>query len=287
MAEFQRTRHAHYRHPSQVVLAPPPYQVMAQQDVVMEAPGGVSNVGLHLYETGAYVHVGICVSANCGCPLGGCGLSNGTVTALHANHRNPEEDVVSNWLLTETHEGEATPNAVYQRTTFRRWGMTNVEGADVATIQGVDYTEANPEDYGDAYIVLGCRLSEVAGMGLERRFVRGHSFPCSLVFAFAPNVNYSPKWRRSSVLRRTYNGSMTRYERFLEAVAFAYMSALAALAASSCDLAVLGAVGVGDNAGPHRVRIREDLPAVVANLLAGSLGPPFGLYFKRVVLVLG
>jgi len=255
---------------------------MAQTSVSVEP---ASNVALRLYETGWYAHVGVVVSANAGRPLGACGMSNGTVTALHADHRTTEEDVVSNWLLSEIYETEATPNAVYQSTVFRRWGMTNVDGTDCHTIQGVDYTKATTAEYADAYVVSDCRLSEVSGAGLRRRFTRGRSFPCSLVFAFAPNFNYSPKWRRASVQRRTYNGTMVTYEKFLEAVTFSYFAALSTLALSGCDLAVLGAIGVGPAAGPHRVRIREDLPTIISNLLSGSLGPPFGLYFKRVVVV--
>ena len=257
---------------------------MAQQDVALD-PGGVSTVGIRLYETGAFGSIGVALSANCGCPLGGCGLSNGSVTALHADHRTQEEDIVSNWLLTESFATASPPNSIYQTTVYRRWGMTNADGTDTSTIQGIDYTTAEPIDYCDAYIVSGCRLSDITGFGLERRFANGRSFPCSLVFAFGPNVNYSPKWRRSSVPRRTYNAGMTSYDRYVEAVTYAYFAVLAAMAASGCDAAVLGAIPVGVNTGPHRVRIRDDLPMIVSNLLAGSLGVPFGLYFKRVILV--
>jgi len=260
--------------------------MMVQLEVAEAANhGGVANVGLQLYESGAYAHVGVVVSSSPACPMGACGLSNGTVTALHANHRNSEEDVASNWLLTEEHETETQANMVYQDTVFERWGMRHVDGTTHETIQGVDYTTAPPNAYGDAFIVASCRLSQVTGAGLERQFFHGRSFPCSLVFAFAPNVDFSTTRRRSSFQRRTYNPAMATYENYAAGVTWAYFAALGAMAASGCDLAVLSTIGAGPNAGPHRIRIRADLPAIVGNLLNGSHGVPFGLYFTRVILV--
>ena len=68
------------------------FETLALFDVVVDA-GGVANVGWRHWETGAFSHVGVAVGVNSGRPLGACGLSNGTVTALHGHHRSPEEDV--------------------------------------------------------------------------------------------------------------------------------------------------------------------------------------------------
>ena len=204
--------------------------------------------------------------------------------------------MASNWLITESYERETTPNEVYQSTVFRRWGLVNVEGSNEATIQGVVYTRAAPAEYGDAYVVADCVVCEVSdafgvAAGLNRRcFNRAHSFPCSLVFAFSPNVNYAPSsWRwRHSVERRTYNpGLGASYDLFYEAIFWSYFAVLATMATVGCDLAVLGPMTFGDTAGPHRVRIKSDLPKLITSLLHGTAGTtPFIYYFKRVILVL-
>ena len=103
-----------------------------------------------------------------GRPGGACGGPWGEAISVHAQHRTQEEDVVANWLYTETAPEHVTVEAanaacsgLYRGTIFNKWGLLH-ESKGTQTRQGVDYVNTtDAEDYGDAWTVKNCWVSGI------------------------------------------------------------------------------------------------------------------------------
>jgi hypothetical protein len=149
---------------------PPKHKKLATYEEWIE-PGGLANVGVELQKQFPDARIGTMVVGNSGRPGGACVQSDGTIINLHAGHTTQEEDVVSNWLMTaiwkprkqieiEQIKRNKIADMLFKNTIYKVWGMSNPEGTDYNTIQGVDYTKAEPYEYADAWVVYNAELSK-------------------------------------------------------------------------------------------------------------------------------
>ena len=280
-------------------------QVPAQLEVCVDA-GGLTNVAIaclaaqQVNGVGGSWRVGTMVAANSGRPGGACSASSTggrtlETEKLHAHHKTQEEDVVSNWLLTAAEDNPgADPMQVmdrlFARTVSRQWGMSHPERSDCDTLQNIDYRDAKPAKYADAWVVRGVWLSrkEVAPV---RRFDFSTQYPTSLYFVSGPNAGAQGRDPRSST-RRTFNEeAAATYGIFREGVKAAVRAGLLAMAMDGCDVALLAGVATGLYAGDHRSTIRSEYAALVNEILAepmqhegiSSAPHTLGECFARVV----
>lgn len=288
-------------------LPPPPAHIdkPAECEKCVDS-GGVTNVGLRLHLERPSRRIGTMIAGNSGRPGGACGLPNKTVTALHAQHRTQEEDVVANWLTTEcfnagksfdANEGDALTCAsnIYASTIARKWGMVEPQGTSASTLQGVDYTSSTHGGaYGDAWSVEGAHLCAKRATGAAsgaaaNAFVASEQFPTTLVFVAGPNAGARGR-DDASTTRRTFNSHMQAdYALFRAGVKAALHAGLHTMAAMGCDVALVAHVSAGIYAGDaHRARIRREYPVIVQEILLDTRQQPkpLGCYFERVVLTL-
>ena len=153
---------------------PPAHVTQIASFETLVDPGGITNVGVQLHKKLPAAKIGTMVAGNSGRPGGACGLPDGTARSLHAEHGTQEEDVVSNWLITEVanagevvgSSGNVHASRIYANTISGKWGMLHPESDDVSTVQQVDYTQANGGYfYADAWVVKEAQLSAKEGGG--------------------------------------------------------------------------------------------------------------------------
>ena len=267
-------------------------------EVVVE-PTGTSTIGCRIARDQPSSRIATMVAGNSGRPGGAVGVPGGVdYGAIHAHHRTQEEDLVSNWLVTET-DGGGDMGALFQATCGGQWGMCEPEGHTYRTVQHVDYVRGGGDGrdtslarmFADAWVVPGCTLSATTTSVLGgRRFDReAGTYETTLVFAAGPNAHAaSQKAQPSSTMRRTYcAAARDSYPFFREGVKWALRASLDAAARQGCTVALLAAVSCGLYAGPHKERIGAALPKIVDELLVEPVPPhhlPRGLYFERVVV---
>ena len=178
-------------------LAAPPTdlaQPAGRVEVIVD-PGGLTNVGYALFAQDSTAKIGTMVAGNSGRPGGACGMADGTVDKLHAYHRTQEEDVLSNWLLTECDGQPGDASRIYRDTIHGQWGMKEPEGTDAKTIQRVDYRNAREGVwYADAWVVDDASLSRkegnpsLGGPANGPCFDFEHRYPSVLCFVAGPNA---------------------------------------------------------------------------------------------------
>jgi hypothetical protein len=234
--------------------------------------------------------VGLMVAGNSGRPAGDIGDDdhvagkNAPCDTVHEDHETQEESVVSSWMFGEcgsvTSCGEM--GALFRRTIAARWGMTRAhtkDAADYETIQGVDYTKATPEDYGDAWVVRRAKLLVP---------VTGAKTTATLVFVSGPNVGDGGTPTGS--MQRTRNATMAKdYALFREGVKCAVRAGLDAMILEGVDVALVARVSCGIYAGKKgsdfRTKINAEFLDLVNELLEETLGTKNrGNYFERVLV---
>jgi hypothetical protein len=260
--------------------------------------GGLTNVGVNLKSMLPDARIGTMVAGNSGRPGGACGLKN-SVVKLHADHTTQEEDVISNWLITATYNNNdnmyndtsKTAIDLFNKTINMKWGMENPEGADVKTIQGVDYTRADPYHYADAWVVPNAELSYKIVKPNNNEYDFSRWYTTTLVFVAGPNCGKKPK-RLISTMRRTFNKKMLNdYNLFKEGVQAALFAGLCAMAENGCTIALLAYVSAGIYAGKHQNQLRKDFENLVNELLkkkclikGTNKSIELGRYFDKVIL---
>jgi hypothetical protein len=278
----------------------------------MVCEGGLTSVGCSLLSAEPNLRIGTMVAANQGRPGGACGACRceqgewvGEARSLHAGHSTQEEDVVSNWLLTDAHNAliptarvAAHCSKTFRDTIFLRWGFKPDEPTTVTTMHGVDFTTSlKSSDYSRCWVVDGVKLSNKTGHTTTGAFDMTQQYRTSLFFVGGPNAGAkgSPQNPESST-RRTYSPACAaNYALFYESVKAALRAGLLAMAHSGCDVALLAGVSAGLYAGPHKQRINDDFRALVNSLLyeemnSATLGGrdepspgTLGECFKRVI----
>lgn len=241
--------------------------------------------------------VGVMVAANSGRPCGACGM-RGRLRTIHPNHGTQEEDMVSNWMLTEAGSSRHKQDELFRSTINERWGMKNVDGDDPFTIQEIDYTAANtPEAYADTWLVRQARLSVKEPLFYRNwhkyndeqysRYIFDYSrsFECTLFFCAGPNAKGRNK-RSSGSMARTFNKKAARnYRFFWNCVKVALRTALDAMISEGIEVAVLAKISCGLYSGEHFRKINRDFPTLVELVLKEPFrGLTRGHYFHRVIL---
>lgn len=206
------------------------------------------------------------------------------VSVLHAAYTTQEEDMVSNWLLTEDFVS-SKPFYSSFNLIKRKWGMINERARDNKTIQGVDYVNTTtPINYGDAWVVKDVHLSKKR----NGAFILWDSFPASLVFVAGPNA-YS-KGKPTGSMARTLNKKAQSesypFPFFTESVEATVRVALDAMIANDMTVAYLARASGGIYAGPdalnsyrdtkayqRRNYVFENYPTMINKVLDEAVGP--------------
>ena len=238
--------------------------------------------------------------------------------SLHADHAaGCEEDLVSNWLLTAARNADESLSTarcaggeagVHCMSTFAKsvhgeWGLLDPTGCNPIarhlTAQRVDYTDDDlpPSSYADAWVVEGVRLSakvsrSVGERKLPSRFDTSSQYPTALVFVAGPSAfegaedDENDPWNAAA---RTYSRVAAHdYGHFRAGVKAAVRAGLHAMAMRGCDVALLGRVSGGKEAGAWAEELRADYAALVREVLAETNAQtqprPLGCWFEKVVL---
>jgi len=189
---------------------------------IYEMAGGITAYGAQLHLKHPSLRIATVIETNSGWPCGSCRGIKGELTRheVHEHHKCPEEDIVSNWLLT-TFESWAMREAHFRRISDA-WGFRSADYKATDTIQGVDYTISSEkvdyskvrfcgavspvytmssEDcaqlYADAWCIKDALLSDKCVTGTAAaRFDKTRTYPTDLVFCAGPNVcgDSSAKW---------------------------------------------------------------------------------------------
>lgn len=266
--------------------------------------GGLTNVGIDIKKEYKQSKIGTMIAGNSGRTGGACGSFDKAVK-LHAGHTTQEEDVVSNWLITATEkkrekiiDGKSDiANKIFQETIYNQWGMKNPTKTDNKTIQGVDYTKAEPYMYADAWIVPNAELSYKNIKDIKNKiFDITKTYSTTLVFVSGPNIGEF-KMRNGvkdekSTMNRTWNTKMKNdYELFKNGVKAALFAGLCAMAEDGCTIALLAFVSAGIYGGKYRDKLRTDYEKIVNEVLLQKCltkdsGKEVRLdqYFERVIL---
>lgn len=269
------------------------YKSLAVPEVIVNPYGGAS-IAYNLSQTmSRHNKIAIMVAGNSGRPGGSVGYIGKTPRPnikkhIKADYRVQEEDMVSNWLITTLKKQDAAGNEINKGMDLDKyftdaigglWGLKYIDRKNTynrfhpqgrETFQNVDYTEAEPWMYGDAWVVRDVELSnkELYKGVSHNKFKRNESiifnvrksFPCDLVFVAGPNAkSLEEKNGRKGIdfdsdgsVPRTWNQRMAEnYSDFREAVKYAIEAGLDAMIKNGCDIAIVALVSGGLYAGTH------------------------------------
>jgi len=254
------------------------------EDMTME--GGATTVACELQNQYPELRIGLMVAANSGRPGGACGCK-GEVAAIHHHHTTQEEDIFSNWILTEAGRAKKSQDRLYQDTIFRQWGLVEADSRSLATLQGVDYVNtADPSSYADAWVVRDASVSLKSrkGYDLSKKVL------CDLIFCAGPNAGArsSPTGSTNRTLNRRAH-SRGEYRFFQECLANSLRAALDAMICEGVRVAIVARMSCGIYAGPHREAIIKDFNRIVDAVLQEPVldsDCARGQFFVRVVVPL-
>lgn len=146
--------------------------------------------------------IGIMLAGNSGLPGGAVGRSSGSYgfkdrssrDVVHPNHRTQEEDIVSDWLVTE----KAIRKKSYQETFSlidKMWGFKAQNATNTMTLQGMDYrnlssaTRGFRTAYSDVWVVKNALLSRKEVSASGKSYNTKKVFQADLFFVGGPNGN--------------------------------------------------------------------------------------------------
>ena len=196
------------------------------------------------------------LAANAGRPGGSCSKPDGKhfvpdIEALTSGqtYSTQEESVLSTLALINP---PATTNAM--KSLYLQYGMRDASGSDTLTHQRVDYTEAEPIDYLNAWSTIWNHYDSAV----------------LLVVACAPNAGSCPK-NHSSTMRRTYNEKLSKkYSLFLLALEYTVYASLLEAKKNGYLIVIIPAVGCGIYAGDHKDRISSDFKSLLNRVINGN-----------------
>jgi len=250
----------------------------------MPVEGGMTTCAYLMHRNHRSAHLGLMVAGNSGRPGGACGYfgeAPGQVRQIHAHHTTQEEDVFSNWMLSEAGCDHDAHERLYASTVKGRWGMVNTFTRGCETLQGVDYVHTkNSNDYADAWVV---REARVSAKTFTPSFDFDRQAPCTLVFCAGPNAG--SRGSDTGTTARTLNKlASVDYGFFLDCLRWTLRAALDAMISEGVTVALLAGASCGIYAGRHRDRISMDFVNVVNDILRESIGAGCrGQFFERVV----
>lgn len=161
------------------------------------------------------------------------------------------------------------------------------------TIQEVDYTNAEPYQYADAWVVRNAYLSEkvINQSDSNNEYNFDKTYLTTLVFVAGPNCGSKGSTINSS-MSRTYNTKMKEdYNEFVKGVEATLFAGLYAMAAEGCTIALLAYVSAGIYAGSYQREIQKDFKSIVNKVLKRKCLNKknneileLGKYFDKVIL---
>jgi hypothetical protein len=268
---------------------------------------GMTNIGAILYNRHSSgtnpPKIGTIIAANSGRPGGACGNFDGTAEKINPNHRTQEEDIVSNWFTTYVYNkgitGEREKEEIYNKlfgcTIYNKWGLaypyakkTDTENY-FATVQGINYSDAIPKEYADAWTIDNVYLSDKRYHYKGSQYIHEHQYKTTLVFVAGPNNNNPGTRGPINSVYRTYNENTdARFDIFIRGVEAALFAALISMVRSKCNVALLVYVSGGVYRGKHdKDEYRNAYENALNNLLMNVQinGLELGSYFDAVYLL--
>ena len=168
--------------------------------------------------------------------------------------KTQEESVVSDWLDAVAGSDHEARSRVFRSTICGLWGQ-KAHGSP-ETIQGVNYkTSTDAADYDRAWVVRDANLE--------------HDGACTatLVFVAGPNAN-ADAGKPGGSMRETFSQKAhNEFPFFKECVSRSVLAGLLAMREEKVTHALVAYVSGGLYAGPHGVRIRAELRALVDDLV--------------------
>ena len=196
------------------------------------------------------------LAANAGCPGGSCSKADGMhfvpdINALTSGqtYSTQEESVLSTLALINL---PATTNAM--KSLYLQYGMRDASGSDTITHQEVDYANAEPINYLNAWSTIWDHSDSAV----------------LLVVACAPNAGSCPK-NHSSTMRRTYNEELAKnYSLFLLALEYTVYASLLEAKRNGYLIVIIPVVGCGIYVGDHKDRISSDFKSLLNRVINGT-----------------
>ena len=261
-------------------------------------PSGTTTVAYKNYIADKDSKIGIMIAGNSGRPGGRCGWTK-EVRDIHPYHTTQEEDMTSNWMITECdisknnqqprkmkgmEKEHSQMNEIYKETIYRKWGLTKAEGDSTDTIQRIDYTskDLEPWQYGDAWVLKGARLS-VKKIDGKKWYDTKQQFPADLFFVSGP----------SSSMRRTFNpkaADPNNWEFLRASLKAAMRGGLEAMRRNGIEWVYVASLAAGIYAGDHKQRILakgefDNIVKEVCNEIMDETDKPRCADFKKVIRV--
>lgn len=232
--------------------------------------------------------------------------------------------ILVNHTDKKTNKKRYTDKKIFRHTIYEQWGMkvqdwkktymwstikydiskdikpknSNRKEDYTNTIQGVNYTKAEPYEYADAWVVHSAHLSEkVLKIKMEynkpvvnKYYDFNNTYLTTLVFVAGPNCGTHGSTVNSS-MTRTFNTSIKSYNIFEKSVESALFAGLYAMAAEGCTIALLAYVSAGIYAGPYETMIKNNFKNIVNRVLKRKCRDiknnkeiELGKYFDNVIL---
>ena len=296
LAAYGPTRRFHFSPRLGVQVQLPSPSAIAAQCEVLRCEGGSSTAAWEVHEPSG-LKIGVMVAGNSGRPGGSCG-DRDIVKSIHEQHRTHEEDMFSNWILTEAGKDPVKQNNLYISTINKFWGMKLLHSTEPDTFQGVNYKETvSPMDFADAWVVRNTLLS-VKQRSLHSKNARRsktvrptyvfdsrRTVKCTLVFCAGPNAAGANHSSHGSMARTFNKRAAHHYPFFRDCVSCALRAGLDAMINEEIKIAIVAKLSCGAYSGPHRRRINEEFEDIVNQLLRERLGVSTrGHYFDRVIV---
>jgi len=276
-----------------------------QQAEIESNRNGMTNIGAIIYNsyTGSEEpKIGTIIAANSGRPGGACGNFDGTADKIHPNHRTQEEDIVSNWFMTYAYnknisedEREHYYNKLFQCTIYNKWGLQYPYAKKTdqekyyETIQGINYRDALPKEYADAWTINNVYLSDKNYYYKDSQYIYENQYKTTLVFVAGPNNNNPGTKGPINSVFRTYNKYTDKdFNIFMKGVEAALFAGLIAMVRSNCNVALLVYVSGGVYRGKHDKEDYKNLYENIVNNLLMNVkinGVELGSYFDAVYLL--
>jgi hypothetical protein len=245
--------------------------------------------------------IGFIICANNGLPGGNAGKAGFVATKDNFKTQpGQEESSLSNALY-----GTCGSNIDEQQKIIdgirTAWGMKNLEGTDLETIQGIDFVHAQGADTFNRCYPLP---RELTLCGLDADYNLDETKKYNAVFVFADSVNCAESRSYLKSIEENKNDSSKPIDEtgtqhrtrnleavnnpgaFREDVKAKMRSAIDAGAALDVTHLLLGRLSYGINAGPNKDYIAQEYPKIVQEILnevVGSKGETRGQFFDEII----
>jgi hypothetical protein len=256
-----------------------------------------------LYETSPGVKIGLLIAGNSGSPGGMGGKLFGSdytarypILNLHRPGDLQEESTIYNWLKQETQilGKRFSPEILLNHSIRGQWGLTDLDQDakvdDYNTLQGINYTRANPSKYRTAWVYQDCCLDIINPL-----------IKANFVFVAGPNIN--AEGNPNGSMKRTKNTVLKLSEHtnklnaidpinedeltctFVQGIKEALRAGLFASHKSGCEIVIVPYVSGGIYLSSNsRVleRFKRLIYPVILNEVLNEMNPTLNICYKDV-----